>query len=226
MASRLLESDLFLVVLSFAWIVLVIGIGETTRRLGGYPPDLTRKIIHIGVGMWALPTALLFRSPFWAAFTPMVFIALNALSYRLRLMEVIEEEGRGSPGTIYFPLSFALLILVLWPFGGRAASVAGLYAMGFGDAAASIVGRRWGRHGYRLAGVTKSWEGTGALLAVSFVFILIGTWPVLGHAAPLAAGGAAAAAALAEAPAGRGLDNLTVPITAALVFLLLQGGAV
>lgn len=224
MMSRLAGNDLLLVALSFAWIVLVIAVGEITRRVGNYPGDLTRKVIHIGVGMWALPTALLFHSSFWAAFCPLVFILLNAVSYRLRLMEVIEEGGRGSPGTIYFPLSFALLILVLWPLGGRAASVAGLYAMGFGDAAASIVGRRWGRHRYRLGPVVKSWEGTGALLAAAFVFILLGTWPVLGHPAPAASALAAVTAGAAEAPAGRGLDNLTVPIAAALVFLVLQGG--
>jgi hypothetical protein len=36
---------------------------------------------------------------------------------------------------------------------------------------------------------------------------------------------AAAAAAAAEAPAGRGLDNLTVPAAAGVVFWALAGGA-
>jgi phytol kinase len=224
MISRVLDSDPLLVGVSFLWIFLVIGIGEGTRRLGGYPPDLTRKIIHIGVGAWALPTALLFESPWWAALCPGVFVLLNALSYRFRLMEVIEEEGEGSAGTIYFPLSFALLILVLWPLDGRAASVAGLYAMAFGDASASIIGRRFGRHPYRLAGAQKSWEGSVAMFLFSTVFILLGTWPILGFLALGASLAAGLAATLAEAPAGRGLDNLTVPASAGLVFLLVQGG--
>jgi len=218
MIAHLLDSDPALVGVSFAWILAVIVVGEGVRRILGGAPDLTRKIIHVGVGAWALPTALLFRSPMWAAACPLAFVFLNALSYRLRLMAVIEEEGKGSPGTIYFPLSFAALILLLWPQGERAAMVAGLYAMAFGDAAASVVGRRWGRHVFRVGGSTKSREGTLTMAVVSFLAILGGTFPLLGTWAPLAALGAALAATGAEAVAGRGLDNLTVPFAGALAF--------
>ncbi len=223
MIPAFLQSDPALVAVSFVWVVFVIAIGEGTRRLAHLPPDVTRKVIHVGVAAWALPTALLFDSPWWAALMPAIFVGLNALSYRLRLMEVIEEEGRGSPGTIYFPLSFTLLILVFWPAGGRAAMVAGLYAMGFGDAAASVLGRRYGRHRFRIGGATKSWEGTGIMFAVSFAAILLGTLPLVDGPAWGAALGAAAVAAAAEAPAGHGLDNLTVPLTGAAAFFVLRG---
>lgn len=219
-------SDPLLVLVSFLWIAAVIGAGELARRLGGYSPDLTRKIIHVGVGFWALPTALWFDSPWWAALCPATFIVLNTISYRYRLMAVIEEDGRGSPGTIYFPLVFAGLILLLWPLGARAASVAGLYAMGFGDAAASVVGRRWGRHSFRLGSATKSLEGSAAMFVVSFAAIALGT-AALGaeRGVWIPSLGSALAGTLAEAPAGRGLDNLTVPLTAALVYWGLSAGA-
>jgi phytol kinase len=222
MVSTILNHDPALVGLSFAWIVFVIALGEIARRAGRFPPDLTRKIIHVGVAMWALPTALLFRSAWWAAVCPLVFVGLNWISYRFRLMEVIEEEGEGSPGTIYFPLSFALLILLLWPLGARGAMVAGIYAMGFGDAAASVVGRRHGRHPYRIGRAVKSWEGTLAMFVFSFVAILLGTYPLLWRLAWVPALGAALAASAAEAPAGRGVDNLTVPVAGALAFWGLQ----
>jgi dolichol kinase len=179
MISWFLSSDPALVVLSFVWITAVIVVGEGTRRVAKLPPDVTRKVIHVGVALWALPTALLFRSPWWAAAAPLVFVVLNAISYRFRLMKVIEEEGEGTPGTIYFPLSFAALILILWPLDARAASVAGLYAMGLGDAAASVLGRRYGRHTYAICGAKKSWEGTAAMFAFSFVGILVGTLPLV-----------------------------------------------
>jgi phytol kinase len=225
MLSKIAGHDPALVGVSFLWIGLVIAGGELARRAAGQPPDLTRKIIHVGVAFWALPTALLFHSPWWAALCPAVFIVLNAVSYRFRLMDVIEEDGRGSPGTIYFPVSFVVLILVFWPLDARAAMVAGLFAMGFGDAAASVLGRRFGRHRYRTAGGTKSWEGTVAMVAVSFAAILLGTWALLPQPAWAASAAAAAAAAAAEAPAGRGLDNLTVPAAAGVVFWALAGGA-
>ena len=224
MPTWFLQSDERLVLASFLWIFGVIGLSEAIRRALRLPPDVSRKLVHVLVAAWALPTALWFETAWWAALTPAVFVIANAVSYRFRLFELIEEEGTGSPGTIYFPLSFALLIVVLWPFGGRAAMVAGLYAMGFGDAAASVLGRRFGRHPFRTLGGTKSWEGTAVMAGVSFLAILLGTYPLLWRFEVLPAAGAAVAAAGLEAIAGRGLDNLTVPLGAALVYFLLQGG--
>ena len=215
MISNLFDSDPGLVVLSFVWIFAVILVGEGVRRIWKKPPELTRKVIHVGVAFWVLPTALWFDSMWWAAATPAVFIFLNTLSYRYRLMNVIEEEGRGSPGTIYFPISFVLLILVLWPVDARAASVAGILAMGFGDAAASVVGRRWGRNPFL---GEKTREGTAAMFGFALVSILLGTGLVLGRIAWVPSVGAALAATVAEAPAGKGMDNLTVPAAGAMVF--------
>ena len=64
-----------------------------------------------------------------------VFVGLNALSYRFRLMDVIEEEGRGTPGTIYFPVSFCPPHRLPLALGGRAASVARSLRHGVRDAA-------------------------------------------------------------------------------------------
>lgn len=222
--SWFFQDDPHLVVLSFTWIVAVIIVGEVVRRLLDLPPDVSRKFIHILVAAWALPTALLFENPLWAAACPLVFVGLNALSYKFRLMDSIEEDGEGSPGTIYFPLSFALVILVLWPFGGRAASVAGLYAMGFGDALASVIGRRYGKHRYHGGRGAKSYQGSLAMFVFSLAAILLGTYPLLGFFAWIPALGAALVATLAEAPAGRGTDNLTVPVFTAVTFLLLEKG--
>ena len=215
-------NDVRLIGLSFAWIISVIVVSEGLRRVFRWPSDVSRKVVHVLVAAWALPTALLFTDPWMAAVTPGVFVFLNALSYKFRLMDLIEEEGRGSAGTIYFPISFCLLIIALWPWDGRGAMVAGLFAMGFGDAAASVFGRRFGRHRYRAAGGTKSWEGTAIMFVVSAAAILLGTWPVSGFSIPLALA-AGAAAGMLEAPAGRGLDNLTVPLGTAGVYFLLQG---
>ncbi len=222
MIEDILGSDPALVGVSFAWIFLVIAVAESARRVFRLAPDVSRKTVHVLVAFWALPTALLFHSAVWAAVTPLVFVVLNAVSWRFRLMAVIEEDGQGSPGTIYFPLSLAVLTLALWPHeGGRAASVAGMFAMGFGDASASILGRRFGKHRYTVAGGTKSWEGSAVMALASFAAILLGTLPLLDRPAVVPAVVAAVVAAVAEAPAGRGLDNITVPILSGLAFLWL-----
>jgi phytol kinase len=120
---------------------------------------------------------------------------------------------------------------------GRLPVAAGIMAMALGDAGAAIVGRRWGRHRYRVpGGATKSWEGSAAFVVLAFAGIVLAGLAagsadpdrlgalvdgaarlnVLGTA--LTAGLAAAlVSAVAEAVTPWGLDNLTVPLSAASV---------
>ena len=79
-----------------------------------------RKIIHVGVGSWIVPTIFLFDHAWAAALPPAVFILLNLASRRLGLVKAMEEEAGDNRGTVLFPLAFVILILLLWnQAGGR-----------------------------------------------------------------------------------------------------------
>ncbi len=220
MIHRILGNDPALVALTFTYIFAVTGVTELLRRGLSLPSHVSRKMVHMLVAAWALPTALFFQDPGWAALAPAVFIGLNALSYRFRIVKTFEEEGAGSPGTIYFAVSFTALILLFWPLdSGRAACVAGMFAMGFGDATASLVGRGAGKRLLPGTRGTKTVEGTVAMAMVSFLTIGVGTVPLLGGTAWGAAAVAAGVGAAVEAPSTRGLDNILVPLASAGAFL-------
>ena len=48
------RQDYTALIVSYAYVFGVIGLGEVLRRLGHRPVGFTRKFIHIGVGMWAV----------------------------------------------------------------------------------------------------------------------------------------------------------------------------
>ena len=73
--------------------------------------DFTRKFIHIGVGMWVVGTVLLFENRFLAVIPPLSFVLINYVSYRRETFKAMETGEKGNLGTVYFPLSFAILIL-------------------------------------------------------------------------------------------------------------------
>ena len=100
--------------------------------------------------------------------------------------------------------------------------VAGVICVGMGDAAASLVGRRYGRHKWLWHG-GKSIEGSVAFtLAVAFAlglakaWLRIGGWPANNDDLWVATLGkssvAAAVASLTEAVLTGGNDNVVVPI--------------
>jgi len=216
-------TDLLALALSGLWVILIVATAEGLRKTNRISFAVSRKWIHIGVGTWIIPTTLLFRSPWWAVLGPLAFIGLNLLSRKRRLIRSMEEEAGENVGAVLFPLSFALLILGLWPReGGRCAAAAGILCLAWGDAAAALIGRRFGRHRYAVGTGWRSYEGSTAMFLVSLVAICLACvatgnriypWPtvLLG----------ALASTLLEAVGRRGFDNLWVPVGTALTLFAL-----
>jgi phytol kinase len=211
-------SDGIALVLSFVFVPGIVGISELLRRTGRISFDVSRKLIHVAIGSWILPTVLLFHSGWMAALPPAVFVLLNLVSLRAKWTRAMDAEAGNNVGTVLFPLSFVLLLPALWDQpGGRAAVCAGLLALAWGDAAAALVGLRWGRHRYRVGGGWRSLEGSAAMFAFSVLAVWTAGWVVGPPYPPWAALGAALAATLLEGTGRFGTDNLTVPVGTALL---------
>ena len=230
------RGDLWGLILSYVYAFgLLVSVEAIGRRLR-WPHDLTRKIIHIGAGMWIWGILALFDHWTFGLIPFATFIVLNYLFYRQRLFQAMDAAD-ATPGTVYFAISITVLFAVFWRTDGTVDRVpiaaAAVMAMTLGDAFASIVGVRWGRHIYSLFGHPRSWEGTITMAVVSFLAIFL-TWRLLPgsslspNSIPLAPGMAlwhaalaSVVAALAEGTAPAGTDNLTVPLfTGAALYVL------
>lgn len=120
---------------------------------------------------------------------------------------------------------FALVIAVCWGWlGDRYLVLASIYAWGFGDAAAALVGKTWGRHKIRLrhADMHKSVEGSAAmfvvsLLSVAVILICRGHLNAAGYVViPVVT---AAVSTLAELCSKDGRDTVICPLSAMAVLL-------
>jgi len=215
-------ADLRALLLSFAYVLTVLLVFDFLRRRG-VSVTLTRKAVHIAVGMWVFPTLWLFDHWTWALLPPVIFAVLNALSLRFRFFGAIEVVER-SLGTVLFPLSFAGLLALFWPIGREEIAVAGIMAMTWGDAMASVIGKAYGQRSYRVWGQSKTWVGSLACFSWTMLAIVL-TLRFSGKMGPvpalLYAAAAGLVAAVAEALSPKGTDNLFVPFaTAGVVYLL------
>ncbi len=226
--------DITALVISFAYAFALLGVAEGLRIFFKVKPDYTRKLVHIGAGMWVWGELALFDN-WWAAIIPFAtFILLNYASYRVQLVKSV-ETGEGA-GTVYFAISVALLTFLWQPsLDLTYAAVGGVMAMTWGDAAAALVGRAIGRHPYYIyrpgVGGLRSLEGSLAMFAFSFLSIAA---TLLIFAADFSSNTlltvfgiallAAICATIIEAVTPLGLDNLSVPLlTAALLAMLGEG---
>ncbi len=224
------KPDYTALAVSYAYVFGVIALGELLRRIGHRPAGFTRKFIHVGVGLWVVGTALLFKTWYLALIPPATFVVINAISYWRGTFQAMETGERGNLGTIYFPISFAALIYYFW--GQPVLMVASLMPMTWGDAMAAVIGQRHGHYHYRIGGRTRSLEGSIAMLFWSWISTslallimpyLAGKPPIHWLLTLLYGGAVSLVCTLVEAVSPWGMDNLTVPAAAALTLHLLRG---
>jgi dolichol kinase len=223
--------------ISYLYASSLLFVAEAVRRWRGYPQDFTRKIVHVGAGMWVFGVLALFDTWYIGVIPFISFIFLNYIFYRYRLLEAMDATD-STPGTVYFAFSISVLFVLFWrtndPGDLSFVAAAGAMAMTWGDAMASIVGRRFGQHRYTVFGSTRSYEGSVAMLLASgtamFLTIMLVpgsslsplTQPPSPATGLLAAGSGALVATLAEALSPSGTDNLSVPLLAGLtIFVML-----
>jgi len=175
-----MKSDRLALIISYIYVFAVIGVGEGLRRWRGYSTEFTRKLVHIGVGMWAFGTVLLFEHWYFAIIPPLSFVILSYISYRGEIFKSVETGERGNLGTVYFPISFAIVICLFWERPSLLA--ASLMPMTWGDALAAILGRRYGRRRFSVLGSARSIEGLLAMFLFSWLatFLALLLLPPLG----------------------------------------------
>jgi phytol kinase len=210
-------------ILAFVYVAVAIALAEVLRKAFRLSHDFTRKFIHVAVGMISIPTVIWFSDLRWAIVPPLAFVAINYLDYRFGLIQAMMSSNRSNLGTVYFPLSFAAILILFW--GNPAAPtehsrliIAALMPLTWGDALAALVGERFGQHRYPILGQTRSFEGTLVMCIAS----ALATWLALGASPawmPIALA-VALGASLAEAVSPWGIDNLTVPAVSAFILTI------
>jgi phytol kinase len=224
------KQDYTALIASYAYVFVVLAVGELFRVVGRRPVEFTRKIIHIGVGMWIVGTVLLFENWYYAIIPPATFVLINAFSFWRGTIKAMEGEDQEGPGTIFFPISFGVLIYLFWD--QPVLLVASLMPMTWGDAMAAVFGRRFGYYRYAIGRRMRSVEGSAAMLffgwlatfAALFAMPLILGLPIANWMLALIYSGVVAlVCTFVEALSPWGIDNLTVPAAAAFMLNLLQG---
>lgn len=184
------------------------------------PRYVTRKLIHIlFANYYFIPFMMVPHKEdvLIAIIPPLIFAGLNFLSYRYKIVKAIERDDQKEIGTIIYPLSLALLLVVAnYFFEIPYIGLLGALLLGYGDGIAGIIGRKYNKQqgNKSLIGFLSMFV-TSLIVALIVVFIFNGL-PYL-YFAPIIA----LLAALFEYYGPYGLDNFTVPLFSAIAYYLL-----
>ncbi len=216
-----------------SFIGVLIFISELIRKRFKGKPEITRKIVHITTGLFVLITPFVFDSNSPILAIALIFIPLNYTAVKIELFKSMHATERKSYGTIYYPIAFFILTLLLWDHY-KVILITSILILAIADAMAAIVGRniRQPRR-YTFGGEPKSIEGSATMLVFSFIiaFICLNSLSFIdsihvsvAHSIWFALITAVIASAC-ESVSYKGSDNLTVPLGAAFTmhFMLTNG---
>ncbi len=208
----------------FAYLMLLVILAETLSRLLTNDPELSRKIVHIGSGNVILLAWWLNISRTVIVSAAIIAAAIALLSYIIPILPSIESVGRKSFGTLFYAISMGVLSASFWQDYPQYA-VIGILVMAWGDGMAAIIGQRFGKHKYQVGQITKSWEGSLAMMSAALIVTSAILFSVEGNSWQIWVISVAVAlvATISEAFSKLGLDNLTVPLASAfLCFFAIQ----
>ena len=180
------------------------------------PAETGRKVLHMEMGLVTLAFPWLFSSAgpvIVLAGVSIAWFAALRVSPRLAcaFAAPLVGSGRSSAGEIWFACGVCLTFVCA--FDEPLRYCIAILILTAADAAAALVGRRFGRARRMPGGARKSLAGSGAFFLVAFAIAQTGlsfsTAPLEALRAALAV---AALATVVEALLGNGLDNLFVPV--------------
>ncbi|MFN2323837.1 MAG: phosphatidate cytidylyltransferase [Trueperaceae bacterium] len=223
----------FALLLAYDLVVLAL-LPLVLRAWTRTPREVVRKVQHLGFAASPIVLMALFTH-WWAALIastlllglayPMLWLIERSRFYHRWSTDRDPAGGELRRQVLFAQATTTVLLGVLWgglgDLGRPLVAVASV-AWGFGDAAAALVGKAWGRHGvvHRDVEGTKTWEGAAAMVAVVAASVFAVLLVYGGHpwwVALVAALVAGPVAAATELVSHAGLDTVTVPCATAAV---------
>ncbi len=206
-----------------AILAIIIGCSELVRKKLNLSISVTRKFVHILTGILIATTPLLLQQPYPMLVISGIFIVLNWIAIEKKWMPGMHATEKVSYGTVFYPVSFFVLIILLWE-KHKAILVISMLIMAIADAMAAIIGKNVKKPiRYQFDGEPKSVQGSAVMLIVTFFITILGlklfsTFENLVYGLTQSLWIATTVAVIAtacESLSSKGSDNLTVPLGAA-----------
>jgi len=102
---------LFAVIL---FIMVSLMVSNYTHKKGLISPESNRRLVHTFIGIIMSFSTIIFSSKFFPLLMAISFILINTIAFKSKIFPGIHSQKRKSYGTIYFPLSYFIIIYFFW----------------------------------------------------------------------------------------------------------------
>ena len=158
------------IILMTFYIVIVLALSKFVSKYG---EEASRKFVHIMLcNVWFF-IIYFFDSVIWASILPALFVIINSLSYKFKIIKSIEREQSDGFGTVYYAISLLIMCIFTFLVQKPILGLTGALVMGYGDGFAAIIGKRVKSPKYKVGNTTKTIAGSATMLLISFVVCVV-----------------------------------------------------
>jgi len=211
----MISGDVTGVIAVYVYVAILLFLSEKVLKSH---PLISRKFLHIMVGniFFVLP---LFEHAWVMSFVaaaPFILLTFLVSPYSpLKIVSETSAAGHGM-GLVYYSISWTVLA---YAFFDRPEIIAiGIVAMSYGDGLASLIGTKLGERKYNILGDEKSIEGSIGMFVITLLVSLVALYYYGIRINVFVIVVISFVATLVEGITPKGLDNLTVSFSAALLY--------
>ena len=215
------DYDLYKLYFAILFIAMSLIISNYTNKKGIIFPETNRRLVHVFVGIIMSFSTVIFSSNFFPSFLAITFILINIITFKSKLFSGIHSQKRHSYGTIYFPLSYFIVIYFFWEKSQFV--ILSLLILAISDPIAAQIGSRkrplWK---FKIWHDEKTINGTIAFFTSSLLILIIGNVFILEYQLIDLIGFVlitATFATLSEITSKKGTDNFSIPIISILIMI-------
>ena len=218
----MIQSDFAGVALVYIYVAILLLITE--KILDKYP-SISRKILHIMTGNIAFLLPIFETREVMAFLAAGPFILLTFLMSPHSPIKSIKGKTSGAGhgmGLVYYSISWTILAYVF--FDHKEIIAIAIFAMSYGDGFASLLGSKLGKRKYKIWADEKSYFGSSVMFVFTFlmgVAALIFYNINIIYTILISLIIISLVVTVVESITPKGLDNLSVPLIAAILYWIL-----
>ncbi len=210
-------------------ILCVLVFTELIYRRFGFRGEVTRKFAHFTASLATTTFPFLFNSHWYVLVLALFFFLVLFLSRHGSQLKSIHDIERKSVGGYMLPLAVYITFLIAETYDSKLIFILPMLVLGICDPMAGMLGMNFKRNNknIRIFGheLQKTWLGSGSFLVSAFIISVIALyfstmdftlktfWLALGIAS---------VSTVVEMLSWRGTDNLFIPVSVAVMLILLQ----
>ncbi len=163
------------VVIGVVYIMVCLTIGT---KLTFLDVELSRKIAHMMISFWWFIAAWVSPTEPALFWVPIIVLGLFTIINKVvGYKGIVRTDGRKEYGVQCYCVAM-LIFLAGAAYFNKPVSYVGLFFMplGYGDAMAAIMGKRYGRKGYTIMGGKKTYLGNISMFCFSLIALIVYTY--------------------------------------------------